>query len=464
MLIILLILVAIEPWTREIKNTPVPAPEPVAVAREPVPTPLLTEEETVDIPAEPAPPVPEPIEPEPEVDNVVHESPAPESDEKTVLDGPVPMSMESTIVADEDLGIVIAEDALEAAATPVPDVSVPGEKLGQNGDLPEPQPEPPGDSEPSDTTPTIETETPVVEQLLSIESLEAPTPVPVPVEATSGGDVDPDLSETAVQSVPVVPQTLPTPVKAPAEPKKPGLFADVLAKIERQQSFEEAVIQVLDGYPERYLKAAFTGKLDYNSATGKASVIVEVTIDNEEYRAMALRLSEALKRFGHNSEQVSATMERPYDSYMEVRFRFSGRKKFRDLLLLCTRANDALTQSEWEFHSIPRSFIDAILSSMSTPLLTVELTDSSGQTVASASEKIAKPFVLTEERGFMLLPAFNGTRSEMTVTSVIPGRNYLVVKMEFELSMDELRRIADAVCTIKKGARLPEEFQYRFLK
>ncbi len=279
-------------------------------------------------------------------------------------------------------------------------------------------------------------------------------------DTTSIADSLPDKPESEAPAVLEQPQPIPETLP----PVKPGLFAEALAEVDHQQSFEQAAIQVLEGYPEKYLKAEVMGKPDYNATTDKASVLVEVAIDNAQYRAMAQRLSETLKKFGHDGEHISATMERPYDSYMEIRYRFAGRKKYRDLLFLCIRANDSLTLSEWEFHSLPRSSIDAILSSISMPLLSVELTDSSGYTVASTSQKIPRPFLATEDRGFSILPAFNGQRSEMTMTSVIPGRNRLEIKLEFDLSPNELKQITDTVCTIKKGTRLPDEFTYRFLK
>lgn len=319
----------------------------------------------------------------------------------------------------------------------------------------------------------VETPTKVIDEPLPVEPaavvMEEPPPTPTLPE-TSVAVVEPDGTPVIeepeeVEPIPPVAAALPAELPPPVLiPDGPGLFDRALTEVEGQQSFEEAFIQVLDGYPENYLNAVLVGEPDYDAASGKATVTVEVTIDDEKYRGMTASMGETLRRFGHSGEEISATMKRPYDSFTAIYFENPGKIQFRDLLLLCTQTNGALTNSEWEIYEIPRNSIDAILSSMSLPVLSVALVDRSGVPVATQNKGIPRPFVATEERALMFMPVFENGEADMTITSLIPGENRLLVKMDFDLSVEELKRIAGATCVVKKGNRLPTEFRYRFLR
>lgn len=445
------IFVAALPWMVPVGRSPAPNPEAIATVENTAPIPFQLEEQSTTESAKPPPT--EAIE----SDRIDSTSSLPESGTGSGQENSPDESVapESAAALGGEPGIAAAAVVPEAVDVSIPKTPASIATSPKDDDLSE-----------RESNAPLEIESVVVPPSPETENNITPSPKPpiapafTSADGSSISEPEPNLSH-AFGNAPEASSPIGQP---PITSEKPGLFKEALAKIERQQSLEDAVIQVLDGYPERYMHAAVKGEPDYDVASGKATLTVEVSISQDNYLTMAEKLSEVLHRFGYTGERVAATMKRPYDEYLEVHFRFSERRRFRDMLLLCTRANDALTDSAWELVTLPRSTIDVVMSSISVPILTVSLVNSSGIPVITKSQDIPRPFVATEARALMIMPIFEDGSADMTVTSLIPGRNRIALQVEFTLSAEELKKVADIVPAIEIGNKLPQEFQYQFLR
>lgn len=237
-----------------------------------------------------------------------------------------------------------------------------------------------------------------------------------------------------------------------------SLFGEVITRLDQKQSAKDMLVKALTGFPENYLYATMEGKPGYNEVSNTLNITVKLSLNKDGYGDFSRNLSNLFKQIATENKTVDLPLA-PFDNSLRIPLHLIFGNNRIGVIPICIQANEMRTNSNWNVFTVSQDLFNSI--EINKPSLAVEIVDENNNTIISKTVETYVPYIYEFDYGMsggkrnsriVFLPFLSsGKIIRGPIDSIAPGRDYVLLNISFEVSANEIKKMRNIICTIKKG-------------